>query len=62
MQITQEVERLLATFDSSTPNFEELARLKEFLRSMKDAGIAKTREFNLPLPDTLGKTLYKDNR
>jgi hypothetical protein len=62
MPITEDLERNLAEFPALTPNPEELARLQEFLLRMKNAGIAKTQEYNIPRPDTIGRTLANFQR
>jgi hypothetical protein len=57
MDVTDRVKKVLTDFSALSPNHAELIRLEEFLRKMKEAGVAKTREYDLPLPDTLGRAL-----
>ena len=59
MGIVDQLERTLEDFPASSSNPEELARLQEFLQRMKDAGVARTREYDLPPPDTIGRALVK---
>lgn len=62
MRILEELEKTLATFPAGTPDPEELARLQRFLTEMKDAGVAKTREYDLPRPDTIGRATIEARR
>jgi hypothetical protein len=55
MPVVEELKKALATFPQITPDPAELARLQQFLAEMKTAGIAKTREYDLPQPDTIGR-------
>lgn len=55
MPVLEELKRILASFPEATPDVAELARLRQFLTEMKDAGVAKTREYDLPRPDTIGR-------
>lgn len=55
MLIIEELKKALDRFPQVTPDPEELARLQRFLAEMKAAGIAKTREYDLPQPDTIGR-------
>lgn len=55
MAIDERVRTLLADYPPHSSNAGELARLQEFLQRMKEAGIARTREYDLPRPDTLGR-------
>jgi hypothetical protein len=57
MDILEQLKKELADFPSGSKNPEDLARLQEFLERMKKAGIARTREYDLPPPDTLGRNL-----
>ena len=59
MAIVDELNRTLETFPPISPDPNELARLRLFLAEMKIAGIAKTREYDLPQPDTIGHTATK---
>lgn len=36
---------------------DELSRLQDFLCRMKEAGVVKRREYDLPHPDTLGRAV-----
>jgi hypothetical protein len=55
MPVVEELKRILVSFPEATPDAAELARLRQFLTEMKDAGVAKTREYDLPQPDTIGR-------
>ena len=57
MKITERVHNALAGFEATSPEPAELVRLQEFLQRMKNAGVAKTMEYNLPPPDTLGRAM-----
>ncbi len=56
MAIVEEVKKAAASFPAGTPDPDELVRLQRFFREMKDAGIARTREYDLPQPDTIGRS------
>ncbi len=62
MRTTEELEETLASFPQRSPNPEELARLWHFLNTMKAAGVATTRGYDLPLPDTLGRARLETRR
>jgi hypothetical protein len=62
MAIVDELTNTLANFPRSTRDPEELARLQHFLAEMKDAGVAKTREYDLPRPDTIGRSVVDTRR
>ncbi len=53
--LVEELKKTLTRFPQVTRDPAELARLQQFLADMKEAGIAKTREYDLPLPDTIGR-------
>jgi hypothetical protein len=55
MPVVEELKKVLAKFPQVTADPAELARLQQFLAEMKTAGIAKPREYDLPLPDTIGR-------
>jgi len=57
MPIVHDLKKTLAEFPSVTPNPEDLARLQQFFNQMRDIGIAKTREYDIPRPDTIGRVL-----
>lgn len=59
MDVTDRVKRTLEDFPEHGTKQDELLRLEDFLKKMKDAGIAKTREYDLPLPDTLGRAFVE---
>lgn len=62
MPIVDELKETLSNFPRVTPNSDELARLQSFLCAMKNAGIATTREYDIPLPDTIGRTKVESRR
>lgn len=55
MPVVEELKKALARFPQVTSNPAELARLQRFLAEMKTAGIAKTREYDIPQQDTIGR-------
>jgi hypothetical protein len=57
MPIVEQLERTLAAFPNASPDPEELVRLQRFFNEMKDAGVARTREYDLPRPDTIGRAV-----
>jgi len=57
MQLVDQLKKTLKDCPVVSSDLEELARLQQFLQRMKDAGVARTREYDLPLPDTIGRTL-----
>ena len=62
MPIVDDVRKTLAQFPSITRNPEDLARLQQFFNQMKDVGVAKTREYDIPRPDTIGRVLVNARR
>lgn len=62
MSIVDDVKKATGEFPAATGDPEELARLQEFLLQMKEAGVAKTREYDLPRPDTIGRALVDTRR
>lgn len=59
MSLVDQLKTTLATFPRVAPNAPELVRLRGFLAAMQSAGIAKTREYDLPLPNTIGRAANK---
>lgn len=57
MPILDDLKKTLTEFPLVTRNPEDLARLQQFLKQMKDSGVAKTREYDIPQPDTIGRVL-----
>ena len=57
MSILDEINKVKAEFHTATSNEAELQRLDRFLTEMKRAGVARTQEYNIPQPDTLGYVL-----
>lgn len=62
MPIIDDLKKTLAEFPSVTPNPEDLARLQQFFYQMKEVGIARTREYDIPRPDTIGRALVNTRR
>jgi len=62
MPIVDDLKKTLAEFPSVTANPEDLARLQQFFNQMRDIGIAKTREYDIPRPDTIGRVLVNTRR
>lgn len=59
MKITERVHNAIAGYEATSSEPVELVRLQEFLQRMKAAGVAKIKEYNLPPPDTLGRTMVE---
>lgn len=57
MSIIDEINKVKAEFPSTTSNADELQRLNRFLAEMRQAGVAKTQQYNIPQPDTIGYVL-----
>jgi hypothetical protein len=56
---TERGSNAIVGYEATSSDPAELVRLQEFLQRMKDSGVAKTREYNLPPPDTLGRTMVE---
>lgn len=54
MRTVDQVTKILAEQPAIGQYPEDLKSLQDFFQRMKAAGIAKTREYDLPLPDTVG--------
>jgi len=59
VDVTDRVKKALANSPELSSKPDELSRLEEFLKKMREAGIAKTQKYDLPLPDTLGRTFVE---
>lgn len=57
MSIIDEINKVKVEFPTTTSNAAELQRLDQFLTEMKRAGVARTQEYNIPQPDTIGYVL-----
>jgi hypothetical protein len=55
MTIDERIADALAKHRNAKQDQAELVRLQEFLQQMKEAGLLRRREYDLPLPDTLGR-------
>lgn len=55
MATVDDLRKVLADFPQQAPDQGRLAELRAFLEEMKAAGIATTREYDLPRPDTIGR-------
>jgi len=62
MAIVDDLKKTLAEFPSVTPDAGDLARLQQFFERMKALGVAKTREYDIPRPDTIGRALVNTRR
>jgi hypothetical protein len=62
MKTTEQVKKVIAEYPRASTDVKELVRLQEFFAKMKDAGIAKTREYDIPQPDTLGRVIIEKPR
>jgi len=59
MNRSEAIKKLGDEFPSGADKAKELERLTSFLEEMKAAGVAKTRKYDLPQPDTIGRILVK---
>lgn len=59
MTMVEDLKKTLVEFPKSTSNVADLARMQQFFKEMKEAGIAQTREYGLPQPDTIGRVAEK---
>lgn len=55
MALAEELKKALAQFPERADQGSELARLRDFLNEMKDAGVVTPRGYDLPRPDMVGK-------
>lgn len=62
MAIVETLKQVVARFPSVSANREELERLQRFFDEAKRAGVVKIREYDLPLPDTIGRTAVQARR
>lgn len=62
MPIRDDLKKALAEFPSVTPDAADLARLQQFFERMRVLGVAKTREYDIPPPDTIGRALVNTQR
>ena len=60
MKIADRVSEAIAARKIEASHPDELVRLQEFLSKMIAEGVAKTREYDLPQPDTLGRTALEN--
>jgi hypothetical protein len=58
MKIADRVKQAVEEHRACNP--EDLARLERFFSEMKALGVAKAPKYDLPLPDTLGRTLVEN--
>lgn len=56
MKIADRMIEAIEAHKAGASDADELVRLQDFLCRMVAAGVAKTREYDLPQPDTLGRT------
>lgn len=57
MNIVEKIQQTLNEYPADSNNQEELLRLQDFLHKMEEAGIARKRQYDIPLVDTLGRSL-----
>lgn len=62
MEVAERIKKALDDHQKAPTDPEELARLQEFFQRMKEAGIAKIRDYDLPLPDTIGRALVENEK
>lgn len=58
MPIVDDVTDQIAMLAKVRAGNEELLRLTEFYDRMKSLGLVRKREYDLPLIDTIGRSLY----
>jgi len=56
MLANERIRNVLSGYPAVSHDQSELARLQEFLQRMKEAGVVRTRQYDLPQPDTLGRS------
>lgn len=59
MKTTEQLKKVLSDYPASNPDAKELTRLSEFFKTMKTKGIARTKEYDIPQPDTIGRTIVE---
>lgn len=59
MTLVEKVKEALAKAQPSHGMSDDLRRLSEFNAEMKRLGIAKQQEYNLPLLDTIGRSVHR---
>lgn len=57
MATLDQVKKTIEEFPARTSHPHELAKLQAFFDRMKQLGLVRTREYDLPLPDTIGRGL-----
>jgi hypothetical protein len=55
MNRSKEIKKMKTTLEKNSARKKEIERLSDFMEKMKAAGLAKSREYDLPGPDTIGK-------
>ena len=58
MSFVEEVEKEIAMISAARAESDDFIRLSTFYDEMKRLGMNKKHEYNLPLIDTVGRTLY----
>lgn len=59
MPILDDLKKTLEEFPAKTGNAKELVQLQEFLNRMKKEGVVQSPEYDIPQPDTIGRTLLE---
>ena len=59
MPVAKKVSATIPTFKTKPENARELERLRDFMERMKAEGIATTRGYDIPRPDTLGRSIQR---
>ncbi len=57
MRVDDQTKKILTEYPAASQDRNELLRLQEFFQRMKDAGLVRMREYDLPQPDTLGRAM-----
>jgi hypothetical protein len=59
MSLVEEVEKEIALISAARAEADDFIRLSAFYDEMKRLGMNKKHEYDLPLIDTVGRTLYR---
>jgi hypothetical protein len=60
MKIADRVKTAVEQHQAQAPDPDDLRRLERFFSEMKALGVAKAPQYDLPLPDTLGRTVTEN--
>lgn len=60
MTTVDQLKKLINGFESQSQDLEDLERLRSFYERMKREGVAKTRNYEIPQVDTIGRAIYRE--